>query len=322
MKCGLWAAFLISQRPYKPLAELFLLLVFHKKQIIAPTKQWGCMQRARRGFSLLEMSVVIALMGLVAGVILVSQGIQKRNEMRTVLVDANAYSIAIQQFQMKYNALPGDFPDATNIWGALTTCPSDSGLGQNKTCDGNGNGVINQAVPLPQQTATSEDKQCEQYRAWQQLSLAKLVKAEFTGISGLKDMSNNPICGANSVPSVNVPDGPVKGSGFSIDSFGNFDANQTSADWFNGSYDNALIFGGALNGKNTDGPILKTDTAKEIDAKADDGFASTGNIRAPRAAFADAPQCTVDATGTYKETNRAIACILVFTSDYNKASRY
>jgi prepilin-type N-terminal cleavage/methylation domain-containing protein len=47
------------------------------------------MRAKQSGFSLIEASVVLALIGLVAGVVLVSQSMMRRVELRSVLTDAS-----------------------------------------------------------------------------------------------------------------------------------------------------------------------------------------------------------------------------------------
>lgn len=264
----------------------------------------------QRGFSLLELSIVIALIGLIAGIVLVSQGFVRRNELRTVLVNANGHAVALQQFRLKYGALPGDMPNATEVWGRIgggtAQCASpetDISTGQ-PTCNGNGNGFIEQA-------------NCEYYRAWQQLAAAGFIQGKFTGVSGLG------ACAPKSVPGTNVPIGSVKNSGFSVGSFGEFStpAGAASTVFFDGNYNNILIFGGLKTNDYNIAPLLKTEAARETDEKADDKNAATGTIRATRPTSVDTPNCAT-AAGAYNEIFRNEACVLIFTSDYlNKTGR-
>ena len=264
----------------------------------------GIMQSGRGGFTLLELNIAIAIIGLLAGAILAGQGLMKRSELRRVLVDANGYSIAVQQFQQKYNALPGDMATATSIWGradggspVTANCANPLANVSNgkPTCNGDGNGVID---------ATN----CEHYRVWQQLAAGAFISGNFTGVSGIA------ACAPNSVRNVNVPAGAVDGSAYSIGSLGVFMGGGSAA-YYDGDYTNVLMFGGVRNSDYSNAAALKPEEAFELDKKADDGNPARGSIRTVRPAYAVTPNCTTggeDYNGTYTQP----ACALLFLRSY------
>ena len=260
------------------------------------------MQSSRQGMSLIEISIVIVLIGIVSGGILVGRDLARRYENRKVLIDANSYVVAMQQFKLKYSALPGDMPNATSVWGRADTggtgeCASpltDISSGA-PTCNGDGNGLI-------------EATNCEHYRVWQQLVAGEFITADFTGVSGIA------LCAANSQPGINVPQGPVDITGYSISSFGEITSGG-DPQFFNGNYANTLMFGGKIAGDYTLNPALTATEAYQIDLKADDGAPAIGNIRMMRPTTSLNPIC-LTAGNAYNLTSSAPACALLFLSGY------
>ena len=111
--------------------------------------------RRRDGFTLLELSLVLVIVGLLIGGIVVGRELIRQGELRQVLSDMTRYSTAVNTFREKYKYLPGDIPNATDFWGPIggsppytsigTTCLStvnSQPVGDKKTCNGNGNGMI------------------------------------------------------------------------------------------------------------------------------------------------------------------------------------
>src|SRR4051812_21475415 len=100
----------------------------------------------RRGFTLLELSIVLVVIAMLVGGVLVGQSMIHSAELRSVTADINRFSAAAIAFKDKYHYLPGDLPNATSFWGAKPDCstlnltPTPTTL----TCNGNGNGYINQ----------------------------------------------------------------------------------------------------------------------------------------------------------------------------------
>lgn len=104
-----------------------------------------------RGFTLVEISLVIAVLGLLVGTVLGAQALSNNQKLKEIVSSAKNYQLAVKQFQAQYGFPPGDFPTATEVWGRLdggdiaVNCASamDSVAATGtETCSGNGDGYI------------------------------------------------------------------------------------------------------------------------------------------------------------------------------------
>ena len=266
------------------------------------------MRPSTKAFSLLEMSIVVAMIGLIAGMVFVGQSFANRHKLRSIITDANNYAIAIQQFQAKYQAMPGDMIDATRIWGAVgggvAQCSdplTDVSTGT-ATCNGDGNGTIDLT-------------NCETYRSWQQLAAGGFIAGSFSGVSGIA------ACAGNSLVGLNIPEGPIKKTGYTLSSFGYYDANNASTVYFDGDYTNAMLFGLETSANFTVDPAIATATAREIDQKVDEGIPMLGSIRTYRDGAANMPNCSVTSGLAYKESYEQTACALFFMNSFARKSQ-
>src|ERR1700722_5890685 len=69
--------------------------------------------RSSSGFTLIELSIVLVIIGLIVGGILVGQDLIKAAEVRAQLSQIEKYNSAVNTFRAKFNAIPGDMAIAT-----------------------------------------------------------------------------------------------------------------------------------------------------------------------------------------------------------------
>jgi prepilin-type N-terminal cleavage/methylation domain-containing protein len=72
-------------------------------------KQWT----GEKGFTLIELSIVLVIIGLLIGGILVGQDLIKAAEVRAQISQIEQYNTAVNTFRGKYGAIPGDMNIAT-----------------------------------------------------------------------------------------------------------------------------------------------------------------------------------------------------------------
>jgi len=267
----------------------------------------------RHAFSLVELSIVLVILGLLTGGILAGQSLIRAAELRSISSDYQRYATSIGTFRDKYMALPGDMTNATSFWGA-GTCPGTSAntaTAQTTTCNGDGDGVIEQAEAS---TSTSNGL----YRFWQHLANAGLIEGAYTGVS-----NNAAYNTTYSNIGLNVPAGRISNSGWTMYPLGVIAISDTS--YFEGSYGNNFVFGGGQTSGITNIANLKPEEAWSIDTKLDDGKPAVGNVLtfesqggATSAACSDlaASNASSRAASVYALSNTSINCTLILKSGY------
>lgn len=256
-----------------------------------------------RGFTLLELSVVLTIIALMMGTVFAAQSIIRASQMRSMLGEYDNYVKAIKEFQDKYLALPGDMVGAEAIWGtAPGGCPETANfIFKKETCDGDANGSIGDST----ENALLGNRK-EWFRAWQHLSDAGFIRETFTGTQGA-------VWGQiESVPGTNVPASKLRGGGWTL----NYYRLTSDGDLWGepGGYGHLLNFGAPEPNGYTTSPTLSASEALSFDQKIDDGKPGTGKIRAWRTNVL--PDCTTDDTTqdaqTYSSENSASqVCSLV-----------
>lgn len=66
------------------------------------------------GFTLIELSIVLVIIGLIVGGVLVGQDLIKASEIRATVGQVEKYNSAVNTFRTKYNGFPGDMPQITS----------------------------------------------------------------------------------------------------------------------------------------------------------------------------------------------------------------
>ena len=99
------------------------------------------MKTRQKGFTLVEIAIVLVIIGLLLGGILKGQEMITQAKIKNVIADFSGVSAAYYGYQDRYRAIPGDDPGATR-WAAATA--------------GSGNGVV--AGAYNSTTATDESR--------------------------------------------------------------------------------------------------------------------------------------------------------------------
>lgn len=221
--------------------------------------------RKQSGFSLVELSIVLVILGLLVGGVLSGQSLIRAAELRAVSTEYNRYATAAQTFRDKYFSLPGDFTKATDFWGAThpsaATCIVTVGSGT-QTCNGDGNGMV-------ETTAIGATHYSEAFTFWQHLAQAGLVEGTYTGRVGAG--------GSGEATAENTPRSKFQQAlWFAF----NWNTIWSGTPQYDGVYrDNLFQLGGYVSGGTPAAPLFRAEDAWNIDTKMDDGRPAYGSVR-------------------------------------------
>lgn len=249
-------------------------------------------------FSLIELTMVIMVIGLLVGGIMAGQSMVRNSELQIVMTDVTKYQSAVDDFKKQYKAIPGDMIDATEYWDVSTAC---SGAAANGTCNGDGDGILDD----PSGAGASG----EPYQFWRQLTLAGRISGNYSGTAGAGGAFH-------AVGGTNVPKGVFKTSTWETYYLSPTYAGDALT-YSNANYNNYLRFGASTTNGPNSGAILSPGDAKKIDEKMDDGKPAMGRTIAGRW-----DDCTDSATRNGSQANKYLlatgtpACTLYFVNQF------
>ena len=154
------------------------------------------MKSKQSGFTLVEIAIVLVIVGLLLGGVLKGQELITSGKAKALYADKTAIQTAVNTYQDRFRALPGDDAAAGGRFTGLACGVAgaggsavNSGLGQTCT-NGNGNGLLNNqtqnarstvAAGLILVTATAtQAAAAEPQLMWQHLRAAQIIKTEGT----------------------------------------------------------------------------------------------------------------------------------------------
>lgn len=80
---------------------------------------------AQRGFTLVELSIVLVIIGLIVGGVLVGQSLIAAAKVRAQLTQLDQTDAAMNAFRAKFDCLPGDCTTASGVTGASSAADGD-----------------------------------------------------------------------------------------------------------------------------------------------------------------------------------------------------
>ena len=130
---------------------------------------------ARSGFTLIELSIVLVIIGLIIGGVLAGQDLIVAAKNRAQISQIEKYQTAVRTFQSKYGYLPGDIMDPyATQFGFQGRGPYNG--------EGDGNGVLEGDCQLISTWVSGYEQGCGELPVfWEDLSDAQLVDVKIYG---------------------------------------------------------------------------------------------------------------------------------------------
>lgn len=263
----------------------------------------------QRGFSLIEMAIVLVVIALLAGGIFMASSLIRQSEMRAVTGEIDRYTRGVQIFLDKFGQFPGDLTNATTYWGAAGVCPN-VGTGAapgSPTCNGDGDGTIGECC---------FDKTYEWYTAWQHLANAGIIEDKMSG----QEQHTLP----QNILGTSVPASLYPGGGYTLlHSFNESGDNEyfphPAAHWLHFGAIAPACNGGGADDCITQYQLLTPKEALQLDQKLDDGKPGTGKMLAHPSSSAINPNCSDgddSFTSAYNTAYEQAACGLMYDTGY------
>ncbi|MGB1539835.1 MAG: prepilin-type N-terminal cleavage/methylation domain-containing protein, partial [Rickettsiales bacterium] len=264
------------------------------------------------GFTLVELSIVLVIIGLIIGGVLVGQDLIKAAEIRATVSQIESYNAAVNTFRGRFNGLPGDIRNVTSFFDAgsgntwpdlidgdgdrsLEACEDGTGPGNDSTNDTDGlcNGVDpHEYVDV----ATLAEHTGELLQFWHHLSAAELVPGYYNGcyFGGAGDSGSVADCGLLEAA---FPRSKMDRNGIGVYATGGRNYYQIG------------VTGAAMAYEVE--PSLTPEEAYNLDQKMDDGKPGTGAVVAKSAQAGGTAVNTAMAAadGDFTASATATACV-------------
>lgn len=222
-----------------------------------------------RGFSLVEMAVVILIIALIVAGVSAGSELIRQSNVRAVIADFNSYKLSYDNFVNRFQAVPGDFNRADTFW-----APGASGCAAAaNTCNGNGDGRIAYS------TTDAAGGISEVRLVWRQMFMAEMI------LGAVPQITNNTLSGNTFLIGTTMQKSSVENGGYFISGISPAGrvVSAITSPWSATVTRNSVYFGaqsataGDANGGLSAGVFDPRD-AFAIDEKIDDGFVSFGSF--------------------------------------------
>jgi len=223
------------------------------------------------GFTLIELSIVLVIIGLIVGGVLVGRDLIAASAVRSQVSQITRFTQAAHTFRSKYGFLPGDIqePQATSFGFLARGAYAGEG-------DGNGllEGISSHAAA---QNYGVRMNAGETSTFWVDLSTARLVEGRFTSARPTSATTLNTVAGFRTF----YPEASIGGGNFIYAWSGGYNSGQSGTGTGDGinylgisipTFCSVATFSSSLG--------LTVGQASAIDAKMDDGLPQGGRVTA------------------------------------------
>ena len=267
----------------------------------------------KSAFSLIELSIVLIIIGLLVAGITGGASLIKSATLRAVMTEARSYNTAVNSFYVAYNAYPGDY----NLDFGGTTA---SGIAAGFIGDNDGKIEFNSGGATAITKASAEG-----FGAIAMLSHNKMITNEIASGSYTTIAATT-----TGTAGTTLPKSKVKGAGWIFDYFAGDGVNPGDSVGWKSDFQNvvllttgftaigttATLFKSSANAETPQGSMNAED-AKSVDLKLDDGLPNTGKVKGfGRSTATPTPVDCINGTGGYNEIlAKNNECILTYAVD-------
>ena len=249
----------------------------------------NCINMNKKGFSLVELSIVLIIIGLLVGGVTGGSKLIQNAKLNSVMSELQQYQTAYQTFILTYDGKPGDITDAKSYWTSANLA------------NGNGNGEIDGNYKYSSNVESTQPVSTEMANAWLQLSLSGIIPQSTDG-----SLSAAP----SAVVGKNVPTSKFSSGSFYIlwDGLGAFSSQGIT---------NFVHLGKIASSDNSVmGGVMIASHMQKIDKKLDDGKGVSGSVRGYNGnGETDCGIIWAASSGAYKLSSDKPHCRLVYKLD-------
>lgn len=244
----------------------------------------------QKGFTLVELAIVLMIIGLLIGGILRGQELMNNARVTSTIQQTKAYQGALTTFRDAYTSLPGDMATPGFRLPNCTTAPCSTG--------GDGNGIVDQAITLIG-FATFTGNNSEQRKFWLHMAAAHLITGVDLGTTTMTGMGNWGI----QYPMAKI------GGGFHVGYYA-VNYNDPTFPPFSGHF---LTLQGSPGPTVLSNFTMTPGQAAMFDRKVDDGLPHTGDVLG--VPDFDENSCVLRSTHLYNEKSEIRGCNLLIKID-------